>query len=288
MSSDAKTPKRRAISHRVVTSPQVHFFAIGGLIFAAYALLDDRPDPNPDVIALSEEQALLLADRFESRWNRRPTVEEMDQMMQSWAVEEASVREALALGLDQNDAVIRQRLNVKMRFLAELQAATLIPDRAELQAYLDQNPARFETPPRLAFRQIFTPSASDERIVQIAASLNAGANPVDLGEASLLPRTVPASSAPAIDAIFGSGFSAALQALPDGEWAGPVNSSYGPHLVMITERSTGGLPPLDQIRDRVEAEWRATKAQEIREAFGQDLRDRYQVVLPPAAQVVAK
>ena len=92
----------------------------------------------------------------------------------------------------------------------------------------------------------------------------------------------------AIDAIFGSGFSAALQALPDGEWAGPVNSSYGPHLVMITERNTGGLPPLDQIRDRVEAEWRATKAQEIREAFGQDLKDRYQVVLPPAAQVVAK
>lgn len=76
--------------------------------------------------------------------------------------------------------------------------------------------------------------------------------------------------------------------MPDGQWAGPVDSSYGRHLVMITQRSDGGLPPLDQIRPRVEAEWRATQAAQMREALGRELLGRYQVDLPDVNEVLSE
>lgn len=288
MTKDPKTRQRKLSRYRFLNSPLIHFFAMGGLVFASFAVLDDRPKVETDTIDLSTTDARQLADQFESSWNRPPTPDEMTQLMQAWVLEEAVVREALALGLDRGDAVIRQRLNVKMRFLAESRAAALEPDDATLQTYLVQNPDRFEMPPRIAFRQLFAEKAPADRITKIRASLDAGGDPSDLGEASLLPQDVSLVGTPTIDRIFGSGFAEALQALPDGEWAGPVTSSYGQHLVLITDRRAGGLPPLDQIRDRVESEWRASEADKMRESFGQDLLSRYQVVLPNSDEVLSQ
>lgn len=288
MTADPKTPQQRMSRQRFLTSPLVHFFAIGGLIFAVYALMDDRPDIRADAITLTAGDARQMAEQFESGWNRPPTADEMTQLMQAWVEEEALVREAVALGMDQGDAVIRQRLNIKMRFLAELQAGALIPDEETLQTYLDQNSDKFAIPPRIAFRQVFLPDEPDTGIVAIKASLNAGDDPMAVGAASLLPHDLPLTGALNIDGMFGSGFAQAVQAMPDGQWAGPVDSSYGRHLVMITQRSDGGLPPLDQIRPRVEAEWRATQAAQMREALGRELLGRYQVDLPDVNEVLSE
>ncbi len=111
---------------KIVLSPLLHFFALGALIFAGYWALNDQPTaPRPGEITLSPAEASRLMQQFTATWNRPPTERELEGLMRTWALEEANVREALTLGLDRGDSVIRQRLNLKMQFLAESGAAAL-------------------------------------------------------------------------------------------------------------------------------------------------------------------
>lgn len=272
---------------KILMSPLVHFLALGALIFAVYAAFDDESaGPTPDAITLTLPDADRLAQQFTATWNRPPTVQELDGLMRSWALEEANVREALALGLDRGDSVIRQRLNLKMQFLAESGAAALIPEDPVLQAYLDANPERFRRPARVAFEQVIVPPGADA--TEILATLESGADPTTLGAASLLPPDFSMTPAPVIDRTFGAGFHTALSRLSLQSWQGPVESGYGQHLVRVTDRSDAALPPLSTIRDAVQIEWRAARAQEMRESFNRTLMERYSVTLPDAEAVLAR
>jgi hypothetical protein len=273
----------------ILKSPLLHFFALGAFIFALYAALDDAPTaPAPDAITLSPEEATRLVDRFTKTWNRPPAATELEGLIRAWALEEASVREAKALGLDRGDTVIRRRLNLKMQFIAESGAAAQEADDAALQAYLEENPGQFQQPAQIAFSQIMLSPEQTGDAPEIRAALQNGADPATLGKASLLPSTVPMTPVPAIDRAFGTGFGARLAELPTENWEGPVESSYGLHLVRVTGRTEARLPPLSEIRERVETEWRAARARELREDFGDALLARYTVTLPSAEEVLAQ
>jgi len=274
----------------LLRSPLTHFIVLGGLIFALFAVLDDTaPVSPPDAIVLTPQEAGRLVDEFAATWRRAPTPQELDAMLRNWALEEAYVREALALGLDRGDAVIRQRLLTKMQFFAESGVAALTPDDATLQAYLDENPEAFQRPAGLAFEQVLLAQGSDSTAIEaLRASLDDGADPAALGASALLPPRMPMTPAPVIDRTFGTGFGAALGVLPEGQWRGPVQSGYGQHLVRVTERVQPRLPPLDEIRAQVEAAWRGETARQLREGYGAALLERYTVSLPPTSEILAQ
>jgi hypothetical protein len=274
---------------RIVKSPLVHFFLIGAAIFAVFEAVSDRPeDQAADVITLTPDAAGRLAERFTATWFRPPTPKEMDGLMRSWALEEVYVREALALGLDRGDQVVRQRLNLKMQFLAESGAAVLEPDDAALQAYLDNNPDGFLPPASIAFDQLLLPNEQPEVSEEIRNRLEDGADHATLGSPSLLPGTLDMTPAPVVERTFGTGFYEALAILPVGVWEGPVKSGYGWHLVRITAKSEPPVPPLSEIRDRVEAEWRASKSKELQASFGEALLGRYSINMPRADEVLGQ
>jgi parvulin-like peptidyl-prolyl isomerase len=54
-----------------------------------------------------------------------------------------------------------------------------------------------------------------------------------------------------------------------------VESGFGLHLVRIRERQPGSLPPLAEVREAVEREWRNARRVEAGEAFYRTLRGRY-------------
>ncbi|SDE51011.1 peptidyl-prolyl cis-trans isomerase [Ruegeria marina] len=275
------------ISQKILLSPLLHFFVLGAGIFAFFAVLDSEPAvPRSDAIVLTQEEAGRLVQQFTATWNRPPTELELEGMMQSWALEEANVREALALGLDRGDTIIRQRLNQKMQFLAESGAAILQPDDAELQRFIEANPDRFTRPAHVAFEQVMLPP--DQDASDILKLLETGADPSTLGTASLLPESLPLMPAPVIDRTFGEGFHTNLLDAPIGEWRGPVQSGYGPHVVRVTGRSEAIMPPLSEIRDRVVSQWRAARMEKMRESFGHAMLERYSVTLPDARVVLGQ
>ncbi len=274
---------------RFLRDPLVHFFLIAAAIFGLYAWVDDSPPPvAANMLVISEDDARRLAAEFEATWRRPPSVEELDYMIGQRVREEVYVREALALGLDGGDAVIRRRLQTKMEFLTESGAEALQPDDAVLEAHLAANPDRFAQPALIAFEQVLLADGiGAEEAAALAARMNLGGDPGDAARPTLLPPGFPLSPVQVIDGSFGAGFFDALAALPAGAWAGPIATPLGRHLVRVTERREAQVPPLSEIRARVEADWRAGVTERLREERYAALLSRYEVVRPDPAQVLA-
>ena len=265
---------------RVLREPLLHFLAIGGLIFGLFAAMSE-PGPEPaDTIVVGPERIEQLAKGFQAVWRRPPTDDELRAMIDDFVREEIYYREALALGLDSNDTVVRRRLRQKMEFLTDSGAEILEPVAGELEAYLLANEKTFRRGPRLAFEQIYlgeTAAPESIRLSLSALQSDPLADPSTLGEHTLLPAQLGLSPPEAVDGVFGKGFFERLAELPPGVWAGPVASAYGVHLVRIGESLAARMPPLQEIRDNVLRDWKAAKARELRELHYARLREHYVV-----------
>ncbi len=121
---------------RLLREPLFHFIAIGGLIFALYAVVDDTGEAPADVIVIVPERIDQLAASFSAVWKRAPTDDELDFLIDEEVRSEVYYRTALALGLDRNDTIVRRRMRQKMEFLADTGADFLEPAAGELEAHL--------------------------------------------------------------------------------------------------------------------------------------------------------
>jgi hypothetical protein len=265
---------------RLLREPLVHFIAIGGLIFAVFAAVNDAREAPADVIVIAPERIDQLAASFSAVWKRMPTDDELDALITEEVRAEVYYREALALGLDRNDAIVRRRMGQKMAFLLDTGAFLQEPAEGELEAYFAANEDFYRSELRLALEQIYlgeTPTV--EAISRSLAALRSDipTNPATLGVRSLLPARLGLSPETAVDGVFGEGFFDLVAELPPSEWAGPVVSSYGTHLVHILETLPARTPPLEEIRDAVLKNWREAKAEEIRERDYAERRKHFTV-----------
>lgn len=276
---------------RLLREPLLHFLAIGGLIFLLFAAVDDTPDAPTDLILVTPERIDRLAAGYNSVWKRMPTDDELEALIDEYVREEVYYREALALGLDRNDAIVRRRLRQKMEFLTDTGAQLLEPSAGELEAYFAANEQAYRRGPRLAFEQIYlgqTPGAdSITRALSVLQS-DPAADFSALGERTLLPAQLSLSPPNAIDGVFGQGFFELIVEFAPGVWTGPVASAYGVHLVRILDSPPARTPPLEEVRDAVLRDWKAAKAKEIRELHYNRLRARFVVEIRRAAARTAE
>ena len=268
---------------RLLREPLFHFLVIGGLLFGLYAAVSG-PAPTPvNRIVVSPERVAQLAAGYEAVWRRPPSDGELRTMVDNFVREEVYYREALALGLERDDTVIRRRLQQKMEFFTDSGADLIEPEAGEIEAYYQANEQRFKEAPRIALTQIFFgQNATPETLAAALAALQSESN-VDFlqwGERTLLPPQMALSTPAAIDGVFGAGFFDDLAQLPTNRWTGPVESGYGVHLVRIDESVPGRVPPLEDVRDVIPREWKVEKAMELREQVYSRLRERYIVELP--------
>ena len=272
---------------RLVREPLVHFILIGAAVFALYALAGGGEEPRGRIV-VTEGRVAQLAQIFTKTWQRPPTPEELRGLIDAYVKEEIYYREAVKLGLDRDDTLIRRRMQQKMEFLTEPGDELLKPGDAELEAFLKANREEFRVEPRIAFEQVFISpeknsedGAAPERAAKLLEALRSDPGDAsEFGDPTLLPADVPLSSLKMIARDFGDGFAKAILLLPKDEWSGPVPSPFGLHLVRITERLEGRDPPLDEIRDAVEQRWRTLKREEFQDAAYEALRAKYDVVLP--------
>ncbi len=253
---------------RLLREPLLHFFAIGGLIFLLYAAVSDTRRVPADVIVITLARIDQLAAGFSSVWKRMPTDDELDALINEDVRSEVYYREALALGLDKNDTIVRRRLRQKMEFLTDTGASLLKPVAGELKVYFAANEQTYKRGPRMAFEQIYLgETPNPETITQTLSALHSGpeTDPSTLGERTLLPAQLDLSPPNAIDGVFGKGFFERLAELRPGVWSGPVASAFGVHLVRMLDTLPSRTPPLEEVRDAVLRDWKAAKAKEIRE-----------------------
>ena len=262
----------------IASEPLVHFLLLGAALFGAYGWLNRHGFSAPDEILVSRSQVDGLALQFENVWQRPPTSAERQALIDNWVRDEILYREALAMGLDQGDPVVRRRLSQKIQFIIE-SGTPAAPSDAELQGWLEEHANDYRIDTTYAIQQVyFDPSKHGGRLTQSIASARralAIGRQVE-GDSTMLPRTLEGSASEVIR-TFGSEFEESLRALPIAEWAGPVRSAFGVHLVRLATRNKGRPSRLDEMRAEVERDWARAHSQQAQDAYYERLRAKYAV-----------
>ena len=272
---------------KILCEPLLHFLLLGTAIFVAYSLVSKRTAEEPGKIVISQGQIASIVVGFTRTWQRPPTSEELEGLVRDRVREEVYCREALALGLDKDDIIIRRRLRQKMEFVTDDVVVQAQPTDDELSAYLQAHPDPFRVQRQCTFSQVYlNPEKHGENLTrdtaQLLARLNQAGGKADvsaLGDSFLLEHTLAAAPSSEVAKQFGEKFAAKLDELAPGQWQGPVESGYGVHLVFVSERTEGRLPALAEVRDAVRREWANTRRLEANETFYQELLKRYVVTI---------
>ena len=186
---------------RLLREPLLHFLAIGGLIFVFYTAVSGPALTPVNAIVIGPERIEQLAKGFQAVWRHPPSADELNGIIDDAVREEVYYREALALGLDRNDTIVRRRLRQKMEFLSDSGAEILVPAAGEIEAHLVANEKTFQRSPRLAFEQIFLGQIPDpESARRVLSALQSGtvADPSTLGKHTLLPAQLGLSPSEAV------------------------------------------------------------------------------------------
>ena len=269
----------------LLREPLLHFLLLGAVVFAAYASLNPRTGQGHEAIVVSAAQIEHLALGFSRTWQRPPSDQELQGLIQDYVKEEVYYREALAMGLDRDDVVVRRRLRQKLEFVSEDVSALAEPTRDDLEAFLREQPARFRSQPRYSFHHVYLdPRRRGDDLAARARSLLARlqqtgreADVAALGDRLLLESEFVGVSAQDIAAQFGEGFAKAVSTVEPNQWSGPFESAYGMHLVFVSERAQGRVPELDEVREVVRREWMNAQRDKATEAFYQKLLARYSI-----------
>ena len=269
--------------------PLVHFLAIGALIFGVFALVNNEEDySGENRITVTAVDMERLSNNWSKKWNRPPTETELKGLVDSYVREEVYYREALALGLDEDDTIIRRRMMQKMEFLTNDLAELNAPDGSALNEYFIDHKDRYELPPRLSFTHIYF--SSDKRgakAVEDAKNLLSGLNasPRNLsrgserGDSFMLQYDFTDETPFEVSRLFGNNFSDELFKAETNGWQGPIESGYGLHLVRISEKSGARMPELASVIDKVRTDLIFEQRQKTNKEIYERFKERYEIVI---------
>jgi hypothetical protein len=282
---------------KLVREPLVHFLILGALLLFASNLMNKRTSGDTRKIVITPGQIEHLEDGFARAHQRPPDADELKGLIRDYLREEVYYREALALGLDRDDVPIRQRLRTKMEFISEDVAAQVQPTDVQLQQYLNAHPEKFRIDQHFTFEQVYLdPSRRGRHLTadaqEMLAKLNklgAGADISAMGDPFLLDGITDDVASRDVARDFGEKFAAALAGLQIGGWQGPIESGLGMHLVLVSKRTDGRLPELNEVNSAVRREWANDYRIEANEKFYEWLLKHYTVLVElPAPAVETK
>jgi hypothetical protein len=258
---------------KLLREPLLHFLLIGVALFALYGWLNDGLSASQNEIVVSGGQMRGLEAQFERVWQRPPSRDELQGLVDNWVREEILYREGLVMGLERGDPVVRRRIAQKVEFILD-GAIPATPTETELQQWLDSHPEKYSVESRYSLRQkFFDPARHGKHIAQAIAR--------GVGDPGMLPATMTASASE-VARVFGHEFEIALRTLPLGGWQGPVSSGFGVHMVELQARDAGHQASLDEVRDAVTRDLMYARAEEANAAFYERVKATYKVRIDAA------
>ncbi|MDG1704943.1 MAG: peptidylprolyl isomerase [Pseudomonadales bacterium] len=257
------------------------FLLFGTLLFGLARWQDDAR-----VIQVSNGDIQRLSLQWQQQMRREPTDAERQNLIAQFTRDEAYYQEALRLGLDADDTIVRRRLIQKVTFLTEDLAATETPDPQTLEQFYDNNRQRYEIPEQFTFQHIYFSSDRDAGTSNGSAktmATKAVSNPALTGDPFMLQSQYARRSQREIGDLFGRAFAERLIAIETlGKWQGPIQSAYGWHAVLLENRRPVQGLPYQQVKDKVLLDWRQERRVEANKAYLAGLLDTYEVQMPEA------
>lgn len=281
-------PQPSILATRLVREPLIHFFILGLAVFGLHAALDRKPAAtvnDPYLVEVSSADIEWMRTIFNKRMGRGPSVQDLRAQVNQLIREQILSREAVAVGLDEDDMVVRRRLAQKMEFLFKDSSAIAEPTEEDLRTFFFENRRKYEMPPQVTFTQVYfsIDRRGVEEAKQTAQTLVKEDGDPDrvatLGDASILSPRCTQCSVREIRNRFGLDFAETVKNLAPGSWHGPVKSAYGFHAVYIHERQDTKVPKFYDIIDQIKNDWMSEKREENTRSVYGEMRSRYRVLV---------
>ena len=276
---------------RLLREPLIHFLLLGAVLFIVYHYT--QPDrgaaPSSKQIQLTLDDLNQLNLYFQAQWRRPPTPEEFRRLVENKVQEEVLYREALAMGLDKSDTIVKRRMAQKMQFLAEDVAAAREPTTAELKSWFEKNSAKFALPSRVSFRHLyFSPDRRGQRarddavkaLTKLAGQPEDSKLAASLADPFMFQDYYRDRAPDYLGKEFGPQFAQAVEKLIPGSWQGPIESGFGWHLVFVDTVIPGRIPAFEEIEPDVKTAWLGEQKAEAWQKAYTAMRAKYTVLLP--------
>ncbi|MDX2321309.1 MAG: peptidylprolyl isomerase [Moritella sp.] len=271
--------------NQVFKEPLLVFLLIGAAIFALFQqVADETLAPNAEIV-VTTGHIQVLTSGFEKRWQRLPNDRELEGLIENYVREQVLYREALAIGLDRDDPIIKRRLVQKLEFLSEDIATANEPEEQQLITYLAAHQESYRLPARFSFRQVYINARrhgenAQHEAIKLLTILNHNDSTADtLGDPLMLSHQFKRMPESEVERVLGHPFLQSLRETPTGRWQGPIASGFGWHLVRIDERIDGRPANLNSVRKQVVRDWTSLQRREANKAVYERLRKRYKVTV---------
>jgi peptidyl-prolyl cis-trans isomerase C len=267
---------------KLTREPLIHFLLLGALIFAVSTWRNGQRPAETETAQIKVTAGTIawLSEGFSKQWHRAPDADELRGLVNDHVREEVLYREALALGLEGNDTIVRRRLAQKMEFLGQDIATAVKPDEAALRKFFEENAARYAKSARISFRHVyFSKEKRGDRLENDArealAALVNGAGEESVGDPFLRELEFANAAETDIASALGREFAAQVTTLAAGGWRGPVASSYGAHLVRVSERTEPQAVEFEAVREAVVRDFSEERRLAANVDFIRRLKERY-------------
>ncbi len=297
------TDNQNSQTRSYARDPLVHFLIAGLLLFALLSWLAPEDEDQRDIVV--DRDRLLTFIQYRTKVFQPELAEkrlqglspkERDNLIEDYVEEEALYREAISMGLEGDDYVIRRRMVQKLEFITQgfVEQDLSLTDQ-QLSNYFSDNQQDYYIDPSITFTHVFL--SQEKNLQSGAASEDLSAQAQSLLK-ELHDRQVSFSQAIGygdrfpfhvnyvertpdfIASHFGQSFADEVFALDDDPvlWYGPFQSSYGLHLVKVSERLEGRLPELEEVKAIVAQDFRQAKIREHQQAAIQEIVAQYNII----------
>ena len=284
---------------RFLREPLLHFLLAGLGLFVLFGVVNPGgKDSDPNVVVVDRDALLAFIQYRIKAFNpalaeqklEAMSGEELEHFIDDYVREEVLHREALLLGLDEDDYVIRRRLVQKLEYITEgFAEGSADVDEAAVQRYFDANKADYYVEPFVTFTHVFfqTEDRPREQARALANKelLKLNRDGVSFAEAPrhgdrfLYHVNYVERTPDYVGSHFGPAMARAVFELEPNDflWRGPFDSPYGVHLVLLTTNQPGRVPELAELEGRVREDAQRTQIRLETEAAIADVVDAYDV-----------
>jgi hypothetical protein len=296
-----KSVIRSAWFRAVLREPLAHFMLAGvALLVMSHFFGHLSADASQNRIRVSAPEIERLREIWTRQWGHAPDAKQLDNLVQDHVREEIYYREALASGLDKDDTIIRRRLVEKMEFLSQ-EIASGEPSDPDLAQFFETNRQKYSLPAQAGFTHIYFSTSrrgatafKDARtaLVQLTSnrlsSVEAAKLAAKLGDSFMLQTEYPPQTRDQLKNLFGDEFAAKVVGLEPDKWAGPIKSTYGWHLVRVTEHVPPRQPTLNEVRNQAAIDYKNQRLQTASDNYYARLLQHYRVEIDQEALAAAK
>ncbi len=273
---------------KLLKEPLFLFLVTGTMLYFTYTSFNNYLNRDENIVIVTSGEISLLEQTWQSRWNRPPTPEEKQGLIDGYIKEMVLYKTAVEMGLDKDDPVTRRILVQKLEFLGADLIRPPQPSEQELIAFFEKNEEQYIPPEMITMTHIFfdpdkredeTLSDADKALQELASKAEFDGDLSAYGDAFMLQSYYPNRSELDIRKLFGGGFTESVFQLEAGKWHGPVLSGYGTHLVYIHDHQKNELPAFDKVREKVKEDWMADMQKKLNDKYIDGLMARYEIII---------